>query len=294
MSKSLCITIDVEPDCDTNWNRSSPLTFSNVEHGVGELLQGLFAKCSARPTYLISPEVLNHQPSVDVLASLRDCELGTHLHSEYIGTSIKYPDPAGTASNEFPSSLARHEQLDKLTAITKLFEQQFGYRPASYRAARFGANADTFEHLTSLGYLVDSSVTPRIDWRDKGGPDFSDCPDQPYWLEGKRLLEVPVTILGKRCLCLPYKWMAYRWLRPSVMTAGAMKRVIDAVADRSGESATLNMMFHSMEVVPRKSPYVRTRLGQKLYLSRLAKTIQYARQQGFQCCTLRELHDGWS
>ena len=160
MSKSLCITIDVEPDCDTKWRRSNPLTFSNVEEGIGEVLPSLFAKCGGRPTYLISPEVLNHQASVDVLGSLGDCELGTHLHSEYIGASIKYPDPAGTASNEFPSSLGREVQLEKLTAITELFEQKFGYRPASYRAARFGANADTFEHLVSLGYLVDTSVTP--------------------------------------------------------------------------------------------------------------------------------------
>lgn len=294
MKRYFCITIDVEPDCTVQWKRSDPLTFTNIDQGIRDILQPLFAELTARPTYLISPEVLNHQPSVSVLASLANCELGAHLHSEYIAPQIKYADPTGTTSSEFPSSLPRDLQFEKIKSITELFQQRFGYRPTSYRAARFGANADTFEHLVSLGYTVDTSITPGINWTGKGGPDFSVCPDQPYWLQDRRLLEVPTTIAGRRFSLLPSKWFTYRWLRPSLMTATAMKRLIDTVLDRGGDDATLNLMFHSMEVIPSKSPYVRTKLGQKLYLARLAQTIQYAQQHGFQCTTLRELHDAWS
>ena len=294
MKRYLCITIDVEPDCSTNWNRSDPLTFTNIDQGIGRTLQPLFAKLGARPTYLISPEVLNHQPSVDVLGSLTNCELGAHLHCEYIEPQIKYSDPAGTQSDQFPSALSKEMQFEKIKAITELFHRKFGYRPTSYRAARFGANADTFEHLAALGYSVDTSVTPGIDWTAKGGPDFSACPDQPYWIDDHRLLEVPATVVGKRCRFLPDKWFAYRWLRPSIMTTAGMKRLIDTVTARCPDNTTLNMMFHSMEIMPGRSPYVRTRPGRKLYLARMAKVIQYARQNNFQCTTLRELHDAWS
>ena len=70
--------------------------------------------------------------------------------------------------------------------------------------------------------------------------DFSACPDQPYWLNDRRLLEVPVTIAGKRSRFLPDKWFAYRWLRPSIMTASAMKRLIDTVLIHHPENTTLN------------------------------------------------------
>ena len=51
------------------------------------------------------------------------------------------------------------------------------------------------------------------------------------------------------------------------------------------------MMFHSMEVIPKKTPFVRTRIGQKMYLNRLEKIIRHLKEKGSQSKTLKELYD---
>ena len=76
MKKYFCITIDVEPDCSIAWNRSSPLAFDNIETGIRDILHPLFERHNIKPAYIISPEVLSHQPSVEILKNLQDCELG--------------------------------------------------------------------------------------------------------------------------------------------------------------------------------------------------------------------------
>lgn len=290
--RSFCVTIDVEPDCSVGWNRSIPLTFVNVETGIGRVLHPLFEQHQVRPTYLISPEVLKHGPSVETLKGLKDCELGTHLHSEYIGPEEKHKDPAGTRSSEFPCNLPGEAEFGKIKTITGLFAECFGYSPKSYRAARFGADGDTFKWLAQLGYNVDTSVTPNINWQPKGGPDFSCCADQPYWLQEPELLEIPVTIGKKRFLLLPNKWFCYKWLRPSIMSCYEMKRLIDRCTAENRDAAVLNMMFHSMEIIPKASPYVRSELGQRIFLRRLGKIIQYVKRLGFESRTLLEIYNG--
>lgn len=285
-----CLTIDVEPDCDVKWHRSDPLTFINVSVGIRDILQPLCQRFGVRPTYLISPEVLAHDASAQVLRDLTDCELGMHLHSEYIEPQRTYVHPAGTVSGEFPCQLPTEIEYQKLVNATELFRRQFGYAPRSYRAARYGADADTFAALAKLGYQIDTSVTPGIDWKQRGGPDFRGYPDQPYRLESG-LLEVPVTIAGKRFPLLPDRWMAYRWLRPSMMTAFEMKRLIRYMADKYPERVVLNMMFHSMELIPQASPYVRSERGQKRYLARLQAVFARLAERQFQFRTLSEYYD---
>ena len=41
------------------------------------------------------------------------------------------------------------------------------------------------------------------------------------------------------------------------------------------------MMFHSMEIMIDKTPYVRTKWMQKYYLWRLEKILQYADKKGY-------------
>jgi len=291
MRRYFCITIDVEPDCSTSWHRSNPLTFENIRVGIGGILTPLFGRHSIKPTYLISPEVLNDDDSVVLFKSLVDCELGAHLHSEYIEPKVEYVNPAGTQSDEFPCNLPADVESAKITAITELFYRRFGYRPMSYRAARFGAGQTTFASLSKNGYKVDTSVTPGINWQKKGGPDFSNWNSQPKWIENGRLLEIPVTVGRKRFGLLPKWWYCYRWLRPSMMTLFEMKRLVDEVSAEANEMLCLNMMFHSMEVIPQASPYVRTKSQQMRYLDKLERMIEYICKKGFESKTLSQVYD---
>ena len=76
----------------------------------------------------------------------------------------------------------REVESAKIKNLTELIENKLGVRPVSYRAARYGADLDTIKALQKLGYKVDSSVTPEMNWRSQGGPDHSRAPKQPYFI----------------------------------------------------------------------------------------------------------------
>jgi len=59
---------------------------------------------------------------------------------------------------------------------------------------------------------------------------------------------------------------------------------------RNYPSPVLNLMFHSMEIIPGKTPFVRTKLGQKMYLNRLTSILRYMIKTGFESKTLTEVY----
>jgi hypothetical protein len=298
--KFFCVTIDTEPDCDVHWRRSRPLAFESVTFGIPSILRPIWDKFGIRPVYFVSPEVVENPQCCLVLKDeiKRGAEIGTHLHSEYIEPMKKYNDIAGTASNEFPCYAYDTEiEAAKIKNLTDLIEKNLGVRPVSYRAARYGADLDTIKAIGKLGYKVDSSVTPDVSWVRQGGPDHSRAPKQPYLISktdyysagSETILEVPITVSGKRFAFLPDKWMFYRWLRPTHMTAFEMKSLVAEFASNF-PSPVLNMMFHSMEVISGKTPFVRTKLGQKMYLGRLNSILRYMAKMGFESKTLAEVY----
>jgi hypothetical protein len=301
MTRSLCITIDTEPDCDIHWKRSNPLTFESVLVGIPQILRPIWSKYEIKPVYFLSPEVVQNPDCCKVLKKEMElgAEIGTHLHSEYIEPQKKYENPAATISAEFPC-LAHSTEVEfaKIKNFTDLIEKNLGVRPVSYRAARYGADLDTIKSLEKLGYKVDSSVTPQINWSSSGGPDHSKAPHQPYFISpdnyyhpgNSKILEVPITISKKRFLLLPDKWFFYRWLRPTHMTVFEMKLLVNKFLKKYDEPV-LNMMFHSMEIIPGKTPFVKTALAQKAYITKLEIIIAYLRQKGFQCKSLLELYN---
>ncbi len=301
MNRAFCITIDTEPDCDTQWKRSSPLTFESVLIGIPKLLRPIWNHYQINPVYFVSPEVLYENNCCAILRDEVKCgaEIGAHLHSEYIEPQRRYDIADGTGSNECPC-YAYHDEIEfeKIKNLTNLIQSKLGVTPVSYRAARFGADTATIKSLQKLGYKIDSSVTPDINWSAIGGPDHSRASKQPYFIDSENIysagpsgiLEVPVTISGKRLPCLPNKWLFYRWLRPSHMTVFEMKKLVRQFL-AAYESPTLNMMFHSMEIIPGKTPFVRCGFEQKWFLRRLEKIIQYLCSKEFSSRTLKEIYD---
>jgi hypothetical protein len=299
--KTFCVTIDTEPDCDIHWKRSNPLSFESVTVGIPELLRPIWNRFGIKPVYFVSPEVVENDRCCLVLKDEmnRGAEIGTHLHSEYVEPQKKYDTAAGTASDEFPCyAYDTGIEYEKIKNLTERIQNRIGCTPVSYRAARYGADLDTVKALIKLGYKVDSSVTPQINWQPKGGPDHSLAPQQPYFISqtdyylagNSPILEVPITISGKRRLFFMGGWLSYCWLRPTITTAFEMKRLAAEFA-RNYTEPVLNMMFHSMEIMPGKTPYVRTKLGQKMYLSRLESTLKYMIKKGFESRTLAQVFE---
>ena len=304
MKKIAIITIDTEPDCDTRWRRSDPLKFDSVSIGIKTILQPMFDKYGIKPVYFVSPEVLEHPESVKILKELSDanrCEIGNHLHGEYVLPEKDFQKPDGTRSKKYVCyDYSDDVEFEKIKNHDARLTQLFHKKPTSFRAAKFGADEKTIQSLVKLGYTVDSSVTPHVDWSKQGGPNFKNFPDQPYGIDENdfskenktsKILEVPITVGKKRLPFLPDKWLFHRWLRPSNMFVWEQKKMIRNFTKRNSdkESVVLCMMFHSMEVIPGATPFARTRFGAWWLTKRLEKTIQYLVKSGFVFMILSEI-----
>ena len=286
------MSIDCECDKGPRWRVRQPIAFEGVRVGIRERLHPLLRSFGAKPTYLLSPELLRDAASVEVLSSLAGCELGTHLHGEFASPDAEVPRITDDVQRDYPSDVERA----KLTLLTRAFHDAFGKAPASFRAGRFGIGPSSVSILEGLGYRVDSSVTPHVDWRAVSpGLSFVGAPEQPYHPDtanaaragDARLLEVPVTVRKPRLAFLPFvgRRLERRWLRPTKVEGPELvsiaREAVDA-ATRAQQSApvVLNAMFHNVEVVAGASPYAATDGQARRILDRLAYLLDFARREG--------------
>lgn len=287
----LCVSIDTECDKGKGWRLRQPLSFDGVHDGVVQRLQPLFERFGAKPTYLLSPEVLRDEACVGVFRRLA-CDLGTHLHGEFAEPEARVPE----ITSEFQRDYTPDAERQKLTYLTDLFIRAFDYQPQSFRAGRFGIGPATIGILETLGYSVESSVTPSMDWSSSGaaGLSFMDAPTQPYRPDridpgrpgGADMLEVPVTIRRRLRNVLPFlgKRIDPLWLRPTRESGArlvclAEEEIADARRRSPGRPAILNAMFHNVEVVPHLSPYAENEGQAKAILDRLAALLAFAQRE---------------
>lgn len=308
----LIISIDVEEDMP-HWKIEETTTLRNLE-GIPRL-QELFDKYNIKPTYLLNYPYAANSKAVEYFNGIKyKCEIGAHMHPW--NTPPLTEAEAGV--NEFPSNLAYERQFAKLKTVTDELTKSFGKSPTSYRAGRFGFNRDTNDILEKLGYLVDTSVTPMVSWENINGPDFSGYPSAPFWLGGgeRPLLEVPVTIglnrkipavLEKVYLKIPrvtrLKGLMSRdymnlidiiWLYPVLFQQEDMLSLVNAMLKRSEH--VFNVFFHSNEITPGESIYIKTEGDLKRFYERLEAFFDYmVNERKAKSVTLteyRSLHSG--
>lgn len=299
----LCVSIDTECDKGKGWLSKKPMAFDGVHDGVVKRLQPLFARYHAKPTYLLSPEVIRDPRCAEALSAIEgSCELGTHLHGEYAEPGAFEPD----LTKDFQRDYAPEVEREKMTYLTDLFIRTFGSQPRSFRAGRFGIGPASIAILESLGYTVESSVTPHMDWSDVGaeGLSFTRAPTQPYRPDHEdpgregfaKLLEVPVTIRKRLWNALPCvgRLVEPRWLRPTRGTADALVRVAeDEIADARraapGRPVILNAMFHNVEIIPGASPYAADEDGANAILGRLGALLAFAERESIRVVGLGDV-----
>jgi len=293
------VTLDTEMDSDIHWVKKYPPEYTSITEGIVHLLRPIWNKYDVHPIYFVSPEVLYNEQCIQVLRAEinKGAVIGAHLHPEYIEPDSAWGEEMDKVKPQFPCyDCSDATEREKLKNLTDLIIQKLGVRPVWYRAARFGADMVTIRTLKELGYQFDSSVTPGINWMSKGGPDHSRGINVPYLISDDDMYhelsaseaddavqEVPVTIYGKRWgilgRILPDHWLFYQWLRPTHMTYWEMKNIIRKMVREQKKIGVL--MFHSMEIMINKTPYVRSRWMQKYYLWRLRKILQCAVENGY-------------
>ena len=288
--RPLLVTVDVECDKGPDWRTQSPLAFAGVALGIGQRLHPLCTSLGLRPTYLLSPEVLCDVPSVALLRALPHCELGSHLHGEYVAPFLPSLQFAGVRTDDMQWEYDSAVEFEKLATLTELFRQQIGCAPRSFRAGRFGIGPHSGAHLLALGYRCDSSVTPLVQWTSQTGvrlPDFRDARQDSWFVADSgdlltagdsTLFEIPVTIRNSDD--------GPRWLRPWYSSREQLIALIDQVANEPG--APLCMMFHNVELIAAGSPYPQSEADVQRYLDDFQAAMAHALQLGFTPMTMAE------
>ena len=291
---SLIITVDVEADMP-RWEIEDSLRFRNIE-GLA-VFHRQCERWGVRPTYMVEYAVTEDHRATAILRDLHRsgrCEVGAHLHP----WSCPPFSPGERQRIDFPSNLPDHRLVAKLESVTRRLTEVFGSPPRSYRAGKFGLNDLAPQLLARLGYLADTSITPMVDWRQLGGPDFSTEGPDPRWLVNGQcpLLEVPVGIVLTRRLLAPLRriylstprclhlrgilggeylnWIDLVWLYPALFSAEQMIVGCDRLVEDG--VPVLNVFLHSSELEPGQSPYTRTADDVNQYLERLARVIDHA------------------
>jgi hypothetical protein len=297
----LCVSIDCECDKGPGWKTRRPLAFEGVHVGIAERLHPLFRRFGAKPTYLLSPELLRDPACVDRLGRLDGCELGTHLHGELAEPGAFVPDETRAVQRDYPPEVERA----KLSWLTEAFRAAFGRAPRSFRAGRFGVGASTVPILEELGYVVDSSVTPHVDWSHVSpGLSFVESPEQPYRPDRRdpgrpgdgALVEVPITIRPHALARVPLfgKRVEHRWLRPTrndgaALVATAREAIAEGRRERPDAPVVLNAMLHNVEVVAGASPYATDDRQARRIADRLKALLELARREGIRSIGLGDV-----
>ena len=247
----MVITIDTEQDVDRNYRHTG--TYKNITPDVA---------------------IQYKDKMKDLVAG--NHEIGCHVHPEYF-TEKTLIDvrPGRHLFRETPG-----QQRDMIQKATDIIKKSTGTKPTSFRAGKYGADDTMFQILVDEGYLVDTSVTPTVNWSRENGPNWSKSDIVPYFLQAQ-LLEVPITILRIfRIQC---------WLRPSVSTISMLEKIFEIARAKQDGYAIVNMMFHSMESID-PNPFIKS----KVFLKRLRVILEYAHSQDTEFVTLKQLYDIYS
>ncbi|HEV2248835.1 MAG TPA: hypothetical protein VGW37_19495 [Terriglobia bacterium] len=289
------VTVDVEPDNVWGDFRSSSL--KNI--AALPRFQELCSRYGVRPTYLVCYSVASDNQCCSVLEQFLKngaCEVGAHPHMWEIPPHVKL-DSTATPANLYPIEAVE----EKLSSLTQLLHARFGPM-TSHRAGRWGFVADHAGPLAKLGYGVDTSVTPGIDWSSTGAPNFRAAGLAPaYWKQGS-VLEVPCTVrpalVNHRLARSRFPTATMRraglgasWLRcrPD-MTAKKMVQVSDWASRTLG---FLNVMTHSSELCAGASPLWRTEEAVSAHLRRYEELFGHWVANGVETVTLQEFAMFW-
>ena len=309
MSTKVFITIDTEED---NW-ASFKETVGTVENILAlPRLQSLFNKYGAVPTYLINYPVASQQQSIEVLSSFLNegvCEIGTHCHP----WNTPPIEEDLNARNSMMCNLSYELLIKKMSYLHKTIEENFHIKPITFRAGRWAFNENVARCLSELGYLVDTSMTPFIDWTSYHGPNFRRSSTKPFYFKMNNLevhdkcgelLEVPPTIgyFQKNFKMCDYvknminesklsklrllgildrlHLLNFHWLSPEFSNGEEMVKLSKSFVG-SGHKF-LNMSFHSTSLLPGKSPFVRDDHELIAFLDNIEMFLQYAVKNNFE------------
>ena len=291
----LIAVVDTEEEFD--WFAPHSRAAISVRHmrHIGRL-QEVFEAHQIQPVYTVDYPVASSEDGWGPLRAFADggrASIGAHLHPW-----VTPPDEEELSrANTYHGNLPRALEAAKLKNLTEIIQRNFGRRPITFKAGRYGMGPNTYALLSGLGYRVDLSPAPALDQTAEGGPDFSDLDCQPFQDLNSGLLVLPWT--GAFC-----GWAAgdrralNRWARsswrqrtkmPSVLyrsnavrqihltpEATSVAHMIQLVKElyRRGQRCFL-VALHSPSVMPGGTPYAKTEKEVTELLRRLDRLLAF-------------------
>ncbi len=287
----LFVVVDTEEEFewDAPFDRGST-SVTAMQH-IGRA-QSIFDRYGIRPTYVIDYPVAHQSEGYAALAEYVTgdrCTIGAHLHPWVTPPH----DEVVSARNSFACNLPESLEAAKIRSLVEEIRANLGVLPTAYKAGRYGIATGSVRTLQALGFEVDLSVNPHMDFTPQSGPSFVRFDAKPFTLEdgARPLLFLPCTvgyvglaggfggalhrIASARALA-PLRAVGVLsragitnkiMLSPEGNTLDEMKALAGALYDRGYR--TFSLTFHSPSVEPGHTPYVRTDAEMRDFLSRI-------------------------
>jgi hypothetical protein len=291
---TLFVVVDTEEEFDWSAPFSRQSTGVTAMRHIGRA-QHIFERFGITPTYVVDYPVASQQegaaPLVEFAAGGR-ATIGAHLHPWVTPPH----DEEVTRGNSFASNLVPALEAAKLSVLAETIERAFGARPQIYKAGRYGIAGRTLDALHSLGFTVDTSINPHMDYSPEAGPDFRAFDARPWRLR-HGLLEIPCTTgfaglagtaggarLHALASSVPPQLRAVGllarlgvtnriMLSPEGSTLDEMKTLTRALVARG--MRTLTFSFHSPSVAAGHTPYVRSQPDLDLFLRSIEQYFDF-------------------
>ncbi len=275
------LTVAVDTESEFDWARGYERTSRSIGHlrRLGTL-QAVFDRHGIRPVYLVDYAVADQEAGVRPVREIVEdgrALLGAHLHP---WVTPPFHEALGPRSS-YPGNLPARLEREKLISLTRRIEQRFGERPRVYKAGRYGLGPNSLALLDALGYTVDLSPGPPMDFSADGGPDYSGWSCAPFWHGGVgRLLSIPASgaYCGRlqrhgRALYHGRRFTRARacralgvlsrlglidriWLSPEGYSFRQLRRLTTTLLGRG--LRTFSLSLHSPSIEPGHTPYVRS------------------------------------
>ncbi len=292
----LLVVIDTEEEFDWSGNFSRGNTSVQSMQWIGRV-QTIFDEYGITPVYVIDYPVASQPNGYEPLADIhRDqrCIIGTHLHP-WVNPPF---EEIVNRKNSFAGNLPMTLEKTKLLVLTECIEEHFGRRPTVYKAGRYGVGPHTTTILEELGYEIDLSVCPYMNYASEEGPDYSEYSPWPFWFgKEKQLLELPLTVgytgwlrhLGPALhplvtnafltsLRVPgilarLNVLNKSWLSPEGYPSSEHRQLVQTLYNAG--LRVFSFAFHSPSVEPGHTPYVRSKADLDDFLGRLRRFFDF-------------------
>ncbi len=292
----LFVIVDTEEEFD--W--SAPFSRANVSvTAIDEIdrLQHVVHPYNLKPTYVIDYPVATTPASARRLAgfaSRGECHIGAHLHP---WVSPPATEPLSKTTS-YACNLGADLERSKIEILRDAITTNLGVTPRVYKAGRYGFGRTTAETLEQLGFDVDVSVNPHMNFESDGGPSFEGFTPLPgFFGQRRRLLEVPCTTAfvgaARRVGESVHRIASAAWLKPfkavgMLSRSGTLNKIMLSPEGSTYDEMrtvtdtliadgvrTLSLTFHSPSLKPGCTPYVRTAAERDAFIKTIDNYCDY-------------------